>query len=236
MCLRSLFGVLNFVLYIWVTKMIPIALATILFNLAPFWTSFMGYFINGEQIYMFQYFAMAVCLVLIVCLTLTKDSPDADVNQKPVNTYADTVMGILISIFASINGAAMNISNRRLQGTHFSVVMFFHSLLGFTIPLLIVVLYCVITGATFFQYVPAGWLWLSIGALCDLIGCIFNVTAFQNDESAFIAVIQYSQVFYAFLVDIFAFKQGITGLQLILALSIMAATCSVAVYKLIKSQ
>lgn len=110
MCLRSLFGVLNFVLYIWVTKMIPIALATILFNLAPFWTSFMGYFINGEQIYMFQYFAMAVCLVLIVCLTLTKDSPDANVD----NTTTDTMMGITISILGSINGAAMNISNRRL--------------------------------------------------------------------------------------------------------------------------
>jgi drug/metabolite transporter (DMT)-like permease len=93
--------------------MIPIALATILFNLAPFWTSFMGYFINGERIYMFQYFAMAICLVLIVCLTLTKDSPSTDAKQ-PENTYTDTVMGIIISIIASINGAAMNISNRRL--------------------------------------------------------------------------------------------------------------------------
>ena len=178
MCLRSLFGVLNFVLYIWVTKMIPIALATILFNLAPFWTSFMGYFINGEKIYIFQYFAMAVCLVLIVCLTLTKDSPSTATKQKPVNTYADTLMGIVISILASINGAAMNISNRRLQGTHFSVVMFFHSLLGFTIPLLILLLYSLITSTPLFQYVPAGYLWLTIGAVCDLIGCIFNVTAF----------------------------------------------------------
>jgi len=114
--------------------------------------------------------------------------------------------------------------------------MFFHSALGFTIPLVITLLFCAITGTTFFQYDAAGWTWLTIGALCDLVGCIFNVIAFQNDESAFIAVVQYSQVFYAFVVDIVAFNQGITGLQLVLALSIMAATCSVAVYKLLKSE
>jgi len=76
MCCRSLFGVGNFVLYIWVMKMIPLALATILFNLAPFWTSLLGYFINGENIYVFEYIAMGICLILVVCLTLVKDAPD----------------------------------------------------------------------------------------------------------------------------------------------------------------
>ena len=75
MCLRSLFGVGNFTLYIWVMKMIPLALATILFNLAPFWTSLLGYFINGEKIFVFEYIAMGVCLILVVCLTLVKDAP-----------------------------------------------------------------------------------------------------------------------------------------------------------------
>ena len=70
MCLRSFFGVGNFALYIWSLNMIPLALATILFNLAPFWTSLLAYFVNGEAIFPVEYAAMAICFSLVVCMTL----------------------------------------------------------------------------------------------------------------------------------------------------------------------
>jgi len=119
---------------------------------------------------------------------------------------------VIICIFASVNNAAMNICNRRLQGTHFSVVMFFHGALGFTVPLVITLIYCACTDLTMFQYAAAGWLWICMGGLSDLLACSFNVIAFQNDESAFISVLNYSQVFYAFILDIFVFEESINGL------------------------
>jgi len=51
-----------------------------------------------------------------------------------------------------------------------------------------------------------------MGGLSDLLACSFNVIAFQNDESAFISVLNYSQVFYAFILDIFVFEESINGL------------------------
>jgi len=70
MCARSFFGVTDFVLYIWGVSLVPLALATILFNLAPFWTSILAYFINGEKIYPLEYLAMGICFSLVICLTL----------------------------------------------------------------------------------------------------------------------------------------------------------------------
>jgi hypothetical protein len=75
----------------------------------------------------------------------------------------------------------MNICNRRLQGTHFSVVMFFHGLLGFSVPLVVTLIYCAFTNTTMFQYAAAGWMWIIFGGCSDLLACTFNVLAFQND-------------------------------------------------------
>jgi drug/metabolite transporter (DMT)-like permease len=70
MCARSFFGVSDFVLYIWGVSLVPLALATILFNLAPFWTSILAYLINGEKIYPLEYLAMGLCFGMVICLTL----------------------------------------------------------------------------------------------------------------------------------------------------------------------
>jgi drug/metabolite transporter (DMT)-like permease len=52
--------------------MIPLALATIIFNLAPFWTSILGYFVLGDPIYKIEFVAMAICLALVIYMTVMK--------------------------------------------------------------------------------------------------------------------------------------------------------------------
>ena len=59
-------------LYNLALTMIPLALATIIFNLAPFWTAILGYFVLGDPIYKIEFVAMAVCLALVVYMTLQK--------------------------------------------------------------------------------------------------------------------------------------------------------------------
>jgi len=57
---RSIFGVTCFVCVTWALTMIPLSLNTILFNLAPFWVSILGYFINGEKVATIEYICMVV--------------------------------------------------------------------------------------------------------------------------------------------------------------------------------
>jgi drug/metabolite transporter (DMT)-like permease len=142
------------------------------------------------------------------------------------------VYGTVIMVVASVVNACMNICNRRLQQTHFSVVMFWHAILGFSVPLVIIIAYAITTQTTFMVY-PSGmaYLWIFLGACCDLMATTFNVLAFQNDSSSFLSLMAYTGVVYAFLFDFFLFKVSISGLQLIFALGIMVVTVAMAVYK-----
>ena len=65
-------------------------------------------------------------------------------------------------------------------------------------------------------------LFIDIGAL---------IVAFQSDSSAFVSLLSYTQIVYAFLIDIFVFKQTISGFQLASAILIFATTVGFAVYK-----
>ena len=61
--------------------MVPMYIAVILFNLAPFWTSLLAHWINDEPIVKLEYLAMAICFACIVGMTISKmyanDSLDA---------------------------------------------------------------------------------------------------------------------------------------------------------------
>jgi len=109
--------------------------------------------------------------------------------------------------------------------------MFWHAILGFFFPLVIVILYAGMTSTTFFKYENMGYFWIFLGACSDLMACTFNVLAFQNDKSSFISLLAYTGVVYAFAFDFFIFKTSMTVLQLIFALAIMCTTVVMAIFK-----
>ena len=71
-------------------------------------------------------------------------------------------------------------------------------------------------------------------ALClvDFLGMNLLAFAYQLDNSAFLAIIQYMIVVYSFIVDSAIFKVPITGFDLLGASLIFTVTVSTAVYKL----
>jgi drug/metabolite transporter (DMT)-like permease len=107
MCGRSFFGVGTFILYTWSLENIPIALASILFNLSPFWTSILAFLLNDEKILAVEFFAMGICFVLIICMTTIGPKEAKESNESMVS-------GTIIMVVASIISACMNVMNRRL--------------------------------------------------------------------------------------------------------------------------
>jgi drug/metabolite transporter (DMT)-like permease len=112
---------------------------------------------------------------------------------------------------ASWANAAMNICNRELKDVHFTVIMAWHGLLGFTVPLIVILIYCAVTSQTLMNYTSAGYFWLFMGGVADVCTCMFNVIAFQSYNPGFVSLMMYCSVFYAFIADIFIFKISVSG-------------------------
>ena len=104
---RTILGTANFMLSIWVLTMVPLSIVIILTNLAPFWTSILGYMINSEPIIKIEYLAMAICFSCVVAITLSKDSS--------VGSFESTmIIGMLFTIIRSWTQAALTVCSRTL--------------------------------------------------------------------------------------------------------------------------
>jgi drug/metabolite transporter (DMT)-like permease len=171
--LRSMFSVGFFLMSMWSLQMLPLALNTVLTNLTPFWTSLLAHLINGEEINKLEYVAMAVCFGFVVVFALKRPVPDS-FEEHPDHT----LFGIILCLCASILNASRNILNRRLQGTHFSVVSFWHGSLGLAITGSHVALYAAIMHSTFLQYENKAYFWILLGVSADLIDSNFKLIAF----------------------------------------------------------
>jgi drug/metabolite transporter (DMT)-like permease len=49
---------------------LPLGLTYVLFNMAPFWASLLGYWINHEPIIKQEYLAMFICFVCVIGMAL----------------------------------------------------------------------------------------------------------------------------------------------------------------------
>jgi len=69
--------------------MVPMYISVILFNLAPFWTSLLAFWINGEPIVKLEYVAMAICFLCIIGMTISKMyANDAEESVYSPSTFA----------------------------------------------------------------------------------------------------------------------------------------------------
>jgi len=121
------------------------------------------------------------------------------------------VFGVIMGVISSWVFAITFTLNRRIKDIHYSVIIFWHSVIGATGSLVVVLILWGVTGNPPLSYSPEGWLWLNCASVFDFF-CIFSqIVAFQSDNSSFVALLSYSSVVYAFLCDIFIFKEVITG-------------------------
>ena len=126
---------------------------------------------------------MAICFSCIVALTL-KTSQSSTVtleeeesqNSSTVNT---AVLGVIVIFCASWMKAGIDILARKLQGAHWSLVLFWNAFFGFVVPLFGLVVYILVTGAKFLEFSDSkAWLWILFGSVCDTLTALFNIIAF----------------------------------------------------------
>jgi len=87
-------------------------------------------------------------------------------------------MGIAVAIGTSWVFAGSCICNRIIKEIHFSVVLFYHTIIGTTIPFLVVGLYSWITHSPFLKYNSTQWGLMLLGGFFDFVAISANIVAF----------------------------------------------------------
>jgi drug/metabolite transporter (DMT)-like permease len=143
---RAVTGFTVFAFFVYAITLMPLALYMVLVETNPFWTSILCLIILKEQIKNFEFAAMMICFGGVACIALAKDSIGADF-AAIIDPYADTrVLGIVIAIAVAWGFAGVFILNRKLQRVHWVLVMFFHSVIGFTMSFMYVMAESFYTG------------------------------------------------------------------------------------------
>jgi drug/metabolite transporter (DMT)-like permease len=108
----------------WAILYIPLALASIIFNLFPFWTSILAHCVRGDAIFKLEIVAMILCFLCVVGITTINPSDDencedlenldVDCEESLIYSNGRTIAGVIIVFVGSWFIAAQNISNRLL--------------------------------------------------------------------------------------------------------------------------
>jgi len=140
-------------------------------------------------------------------------------------------MGTAVAIAGSLIFAGSCVINRVIKDIHFSIVLFYHTIIGTSASLVVVGIYSLCTKQSFLSYNATQWGLMLLGGFFDFITVAANIVAYQNDNSAFISLVGYIQVPITFLADYLIFHQVLNWVQLLCASIIFATTITVSCVK-----
>ena len=96
--------------------------------------------INGEKVVMVEYVGMVLGFIGVVGIILSK-------NQDNFTTYdpSTRLTGLTISFIVAWVFSATCVFNRKLRDVNFAVVLFYHSIFGFTVSSLYIFIEWLVT-------------------------------------------------------------------------------------------
>lgn len=174
---------------------------------------------------------MALCLVGVVIAAMADPESNSDTGGSPGGTVSH-LLGGAVALAASWGYAAVAVLNRTLKEVHFSIILLYHGVLGTVIAVVYILMEHWITGNPYRVYTAAQYGQLACCCLAEfgLIAC--SIVSYQRAASGFVAVIAYSNVFWALAADVLVFHESIKALEVIGGGIILGVTGAVAVLKL----
>jgi drug/metabolite transporter (DMT)-like permease len=193
----------------------PLFLCIIIFQTNPFWIAMLGQCINSEKVQRVEYIGMLLCFFGVCGIGLSsvlgkENSPElGETTESEANFDNFIVLGLMLVFAAAWSFSVNCVLNRTLKEISFSVVMFYHGLIGVVLTIMFISGDMVVNGSDFrlAQY-PSHIFWLTVfsGLLDGLRGYCMTI-AFQSDSSGFVSLFGYINVAYAFAADVFIFKE-----------------------------
>ena len=187
-CMLTCFGLANFFTFMYTTRLLPLLILSLVGNLAPFWASILGYAVNGDRVLCVEFGAMVFCFMCIAGMALAKsdqNGPEAITG----NTYEKLGLGVSLAVLVTWFRAAQWVTNRRLKAVHFTVILFWYSLMGATLTFIGLLCQKLITKEQFFPYSATAWKWMFVAGSFDFCTCMAVFIAYQSDSSGFVSLI-----------------------------------------------
>ena len=178
MAVRSFIGQLCFACFTFCLQLIPLSLQMILFQTSPFWAGILGFFINKEPIYRFEYFAMLLCFLGVMGIAFSKPTEVDDDGVAIVIDNNNRLYGIALIIFTAWLFAGCGVINRFLKNLHFSTVLFFHGAFGLILITTYILMEHWITGDPFRTYTGAQYGWLLLCCCFDFLSVNCQTVAY----------------------------------------------------------
>jgi len=158
-------------------------------------------------------------------------------SKPPTSDYdvgSTFILGILLAFLLAWGGSIIAVCNRMMSDLDWFVILFCHSVLGFSTALLYVSIEAIFKQdyRLFTAYTGRQYAIIAAISCIDFVCLISIVIAQQSCELGFISMFGYLYVVWSFLADIFVFHETFNSVEMIGAALIMAVTVTVAFVKL----
>ena len=132
----------------------------------------------------------------------------------------------------------VSILTRKLSDISFSVALFYAGVVAVLLTSAIICLDSKIRGTPIltFSYSFSQYMFVLIAIICNFSSLSTCTIAYQNDNPAYLGIINYQQLVYAFIADIFVFHVPVQGLLQISAICILVAMNLVLIFSRLKNK
>jgi drug/metabolite transporter (DMT)-like permease len=250
--------------------LLPIFIANIVLNTAPFWTSFLAWCFLGEPVKLMEIICMSGCFVGVIVIatsemphpakhTLTANVTHVAGNMsthglssahafnmtehlkkmgfnKYMTSESAYIMGMVTMFVAAWSQAAVGVCTRKLKQLHFTIIMFTYAWIASLILLVFLTIEYFVTqfGETprIFTYSKENYILMVSCALFNAFGMNCLTISRQSYKLAFVMIISYATLVYAWFADIFVFRIGMSVQQWIGSIIVFAFVIYAACVKL----
>ena len=146
--------------------------------------------------------------------TPNHDEMEVELFDNSKNTLR--LIGIFTMLFVAANDASLNVLARTMKDLHYSLIQFWFSAIGLAFLIVYIIISCCVRGdwPTFFYYDGEQILFLVGTGVFSALNLTCLVIAYQNDGSAFVSLLAYIALVYAFLADITIFKLTFVAMEI----------------------
>ena len=173
---------------------------------SPFWISIVAFFWMREAIIPLEIISMLFCfsMVVLIATQQTKTSEgEGTISDEEASEIRDNIAGLGCALFAAFVMAFCAVSSRMLKDSPTPIIIFYHTIGGFVMTSIFVLIECLVTGegTRMTEYTGRQWAIAFAASACDMCA-LFSVTlAYQRDSSGFVALISYMNIVYAYICD-----------------------------------
>lgn len=204
---RGVIGAIGLSLYYHSLYFLPLSVAVVLMMMSPLWVGLIGQIMMGEKFKFYQLvlnFVSLVGVIFILKPSIFFENPDLeiDINQTSSNFYY--ALGVLLALSTSIISACVFVTIRQLKNrTNPIVIVFYFNFFN-----------AIYSGVGLFYEKSINLnatelFYLIIIGISGLTSQISRSRALFLEKAFILSVVDYSQIIFGYLSDIFIFKNDL---------------------------